>query len=295
MEEALEARVRELEARAQTLLAQASWDELGLEALKARLQEVQRLLKAQVEGVRVPSAEQLRERWMAWRGRVVPAYEALAASVRQVAAVHVPSLRPTNYKRNIVHVCSALGVLGIIALVPQPWMTWLAAASATWAWSMEAGRRRWPALNRALMAAFGAVAHPHETYRVNSATWYITALLLLSMMGSAALCAVAVAVLGLGDPAAALIGRRWGRVKLINGRSLEGSLAFVAAGGAGAAAAAWAWGVASAGGVIAVAAAASVGGAVAELVSRRVDDNFSIPMAAFGSGWLCAWALGVGI
>jgi dolichol kinase len=295
MEQALEERLKEIEVQLRALLAQPRWDGNGaLETLKLRLQEMQRLLLAQVDGLGVLSAEQLHDRWMGWRGKVVPAYEALAASVRQVAAVHVPSLRPTNYKRNLMHVSSAVGVLGIIALVMQPWLSVLSGLSAVWAWSMEFGRRRSPWLNSALMRFFGPVAHPHEAHRVNSATWYMTALFLLSLTGSAALCAVSVAVLGLGDPSAALIGRRWGKIKLVNGRSLEGSLAFVVMGGGGAALCAWAWGVPGGAGVIAaVALAASVGGALAELLSRRVDDNFSIPVAAMVSGWLCLWALGV--
>ena len=83
------------------------------------------------------------------------------------------------------------------------------------------------------------------------------------------------------DPAAALVGRRFGRTRMPNGRSLEGSAAFVVAG------AAVAWGTLgiwhpeldSARGLM-VAGAAAVLGAVGELASGRVDDNFSIPLAA---------------
>ncbi len=247
--------------------------------------------------VHLPSAgqlsEQITEQWVAFRRMAQPAYEALAASLRQVAAVHVPSLRPTNYARNIFHVSSGLTVIAIIALTPVPmWLSIASGAFALWAWSMEIGRRFSPWLNNVLMRVFKPVAHPHEAHRVNSATWYMTALFLLSLTGSPMLCAVSAAVLGVGDPTAALIGRRWGRIKLVNGRSLEGSTAFVVVGGLGAAACMAAWQPSLGAGVIALAAlAAGVGGALAELFSRRVDDNFSIPLAVLASTWTCLWFL----
>ena len=85
-------------------------------------------------------------------------------------------------------------------------------------------------------------------------------------------------VLGFADPAAAVIGRRFGQVRLINGRSLEGTATFFVT--------AWVTGMAALAvfhpeipraGVMCLGAA--VTGAIAELVSRRVDDNFTIPMS----------------
>ncbi len=132
------------------------------------------------------------------------------------------------------------------------------------------------------MKVFGLVAHPHEHQRVNSATWYATALVLLAALGSPLQAALGVVVLGVGDPVAGYVGRRFGRVRLVNGRSLEGSLGFAVS----ATAAAWAAALAFSGGALgllpalAVAAGAAVAGAAAELVSRRLDDNFTIPLAA---------------
>ena len=90
---------------------------------------------------------------------------------------------------------------------------------------------------------------------------------------------IAVMVLGLADPAAAWVGRRWGQVQLVNGRTLEGSLAFALVG------------TISAFGVVALLYAsvslwmafllslvAGIVGAVTELLCRRVDDNLAIPL-----------------
>ena len=88
-----------------------------------------------------------------------------------------------------------------------------------------------------------------------------------------------VAVLGFGDPVAAIVGRRFGRTHLRAGRTLEGSPAFVVAASlaSGAALTLFAPEVALRGTVAIVAA---VFGALAELFSDDVDDNLTMPLGA---------------
>ena len=94
---------------------------------------------------------------------------------------------------------------------------------------------------------------------------------------------MAIAVLGLADPAAAVIGRRFGKHRLIHGRSLEGTITFVIVGFV----AAFSVGLlhlappAAAVGAL----GASLLGALAELTSRRIDDNLSIPLASAAGAW----------
>ena len=79
--------------------------------------------------------------------------------------------------------------------------------------------------------------------------------------------------------AAAIIGRRYGRIKLVNGRTLEGTLTFVAVGTL--VATPWlalVWGMDS-GLALKLAFFGALAGGIAELFSRRVDDNLSIPVA----------------
>ena len=83
----------------------------------------------------------------------------------------------------------------------------------------------------------------------------------------------------LGDTAAALIGRRFGRHKTVNGKSIEGVIAFIAAAGVGIFCAIYfstqiivpVW-------KILIAATA---GSLVELFEKqlKIDDNFSIPVA----------------
>ena len=150
----------------------------------------------------------------------------------------------------------------------------------TTAWSCELGRRYSPRLNQALLRLMGRLAHPHEAWRVNSATWYATACVILASMWNAPVATVGIMVLGFADPAAAIIGRRYGKIELINGRTLEGSATFIAVGTL----TTWPWlvfawdlhGLTA----FAMALAGATLGGLAELFSRRIDDNFSVPLAA---------------
>jgi dolichol kinase len=104
---------------------------------------------------------------------------------------------------------------------------------------------------------------------------------------------VALVSLGWGDPAAAIIGRRFGRTRFANGRSVEGTAAFIAAAGVASFVALWlGFPQVPAGLALGMAAAGAVAGAVAELVSRRVDDNFSIPVSAAVAAAVVGLAVG---
>lgn len=201
--------------------------------------------------------------------------------------------RPQNGARSVFHVLSALAALLAVQLVLTPaTMPWFATAFAAAAWSMEIGRRVSPRVNTFLMWLFGLVAHPHEATRVNSATWYATALFGLSLTASPLACSLALVVLGFGDPAAGLVGRRFGRTRLAANRTLEGSVAFVAVGAlAGIGCLRIFYPEISAVPGAALAGVAALFGAIAEIVARRVDDNFAIPIAAAAGASLVALAL----
>lgn len=106
----------------------------------------------------------------------------------------------------------------------------------------------------------------------------LAAALLVNLLFVPFIAAGALAVMLTGDAAAALIGRKFGRHKTVNGKSWEGFAAFIIFGTAALAAVLaitglpcvfYLWGL---GGVILA--------AVAELFQKqlKVDDNFSIPL-----------------
>ncbi len=292
--ESLSAAARERLQRVATLLSEllSTPSSEVFAGLRERLTELARLLDEFTPQLDQGAAE-CREAWMRLRGQLLLRYDALARTLREFE-VHVPSLRPTNYKRNVFHIASAVfSLLLVEVFLTQPQLAVVAGAVMIWAWSAEIGRRRWPAVNRLLMRAMGPIAHPHEHWRINSATWYSTAIFLLAMTGEPIVQVAGVLILGVSDPLAAIIGRRYGKHKLVHGRSLEGSLTFLVTG--------WIAATALLMGVhtlpFATAALISAGAALpatfAELFSRRIDDNFSIPVSAAAGAWLTLQLLGL--
>ena len=230
--------------------------------------------------------------WVELKAQLRERYAGLSTALRR-ERVKVPELRPTNYARSAFHIGAALVCLGLIVFLSSRALPWAAGAFAAWAWTMEGLRRVSRRANTAMMRFFRPIAHEQERDRVNSATWYMTSLVLLALTGSPLLCVTGVAVLGLADPLAGLVGRRFGRVRLVNGRSLEGSLTFVLVGTLAARSAMLLVDTTLDSGTLWLTAfAAALAGGVVELASRRVDDNLSIPMAAAATAALVTTLLG---
>lgn len=232
-------------------------------------------------------AEKLTEAWTAYRKRLGLAYESLSQRLRS-RQVELPSLRPTNYARSLVHVACGTTSLLLIELVFSDRLRALVPTSfALFFWFLETLRRVSDRANTFLMWVFGKIAHPREAHHVNSSTWYGTSLALLGLFVPLQACAVAVAIVAFADPAASLVGRRFGKTKLVGERSLEGTTAFAIVGTLAAFAALSIWHGAELAPTRAllVAGLAAVGAAVTELVSKKVDDNFSVPMSAGLIAW----------
>jgi len=269
--DALANRVRRAAAEAEAVM------EPRVATLRERIAQLAGVLERAAPPVTTAPAEQAEgwgARWEAFRREVQPAVDALAESLKELPA------RPSNARRMVLHVCMGLTTTALVYPLPRAWLIAAPGLVALFAWTSEISRARSPRVNAALMRFFGPVAHAHEWRRINSSTWFTTALLLLALFFPKVSCAMATLTLGLGDPAAALVGRRWGRTRLGSNRSLEGTLTFVVV----ASLACFALlrtlhPQYSLGTAALVALAAGVSGALAEVLSTRVDDNFSIPMS----------------
>lgn len=277
-------RIQALRTHLQELTDKA--DAPALATIRERMAEVSHLLE---HAPRSPDLQHAKQRWNDFRLKVSPAYERLAASLSTLD-IHVPSLRPTNYARNFFHIGNAVVVGSLVHWMMDTRSALITALiGAGVAWSMEISRRVFPKVNTHLMRLFGPFAHPHEAWRVNSATWYATALCFLALLQDLRIATVAIIVLGFADPAAAVIGRRFGTIKLVHGRSLQGTGTFVVVGTV----VAYLWLTLahsfSPTTALAWALSAAIPGAVAELFSRRIDDNLSIPVSV-AVGLLCIQA-----
>ncbi len=195
---------------------------------------------------------------------------------------HGEGHRPPNPARLAYHLVSSLvALVAVETLIPPPLFPWVAVPAALVFWTGELLRREWSGLNDLVTARLGWVLHPREAGSVSSGTWYLTALALLSLTRDPLLGGVAIVVVGLGDPAASFVGRRFGRIRLATGRTLTGSLAFFAAAALGSAGVLWLWhGSLTVETRITIAIAAALAGALAEAFSQRVDDNLTVPLAA---------------
>jgi dolichol kinase len=208
-----------------------------------------------------------------------PAVDLVAIDVESAPISPAVPRRPENYTRSLFHVLSAAAALIMIRLIPhREWLILASGSLALFAWSLETARRVFPPANTYLMRFFSRIAHPEETHKVNSSTWYLTALLGLALFAPLRSAELGVVVLGLADPAAGFIGRRIGRTKIRKNRSLEGTLGFFAVGMAGAFGVLAVFHSLPLASMLAIAAVASASGALIELATIRLDDNFTIPV-----------------
>ena len=230
-------------------------------------------------------------------------YEGLARMLRNEpeVAVALPELKPRNYARNVFHVANGF----FCGWLYTTWdsrklMITIALLYVGWMGSLEIARRLNPRFNKYLVdKVFGAIARPSEAWRMNSATWFGIAVTIMLSLGLPRLaCIAAVLTLGLGDPAAALIGKRWGRHRLWKRKSLEGSLGFLVV--SFVAVSLWfaaflpevvAPGQGFGGALLAampLALVAGLAGAVTEALSDRLEDNLTITLAVAGAVSLVA-------
>ena len=75
---------------------------------------------------------------------------------------------------------------------------------------------------------FGRILRDHERFNLLGSTYLLIAALLCMYSFTKPIAVVAIAFVVIGDAVAALVGRRWGRIRLLD-KSLEGSLACLAA------------------------------------------------------------------
>jgi dolichol kinase len=196
-------------------------------------------------------------------------------------------LKPTNYTRNLFH--TAMGLTAVTLyhfFLTQRQALWILGAIFSLAALLEISRRfssRWN--NFLVDHIFRRVSRPSERYRVNSSTLYVLALLLITALFPKLAVEAAILLLGIGDPVASIFGQRFGKKKLFRDKSYAGTIAFFVAGFVSTTPLLLLSGVSLGYGLLS-AVIISLVGAVTELLSSRIDDNFSIPLASAAVGAL---------
>jgi dolichol kinase len=171
--------------------------------------------------------------------------------------------------RRVLHATSA--ILGPLALrLPGHGGTVALAALAGLALVLEVARHAVPSVQRAVGDLGRAVFRPGEERGMSGATALAFGYLATWGLVDARSAAAAIVVGGLADPAAALVGSRWGRQ---GGKSMAGSTACAGTAAVTLLACGYSAAPALVGGVVA---------AVAERAPWRGADNFLVPLAVGG-------------
>ena len=275
----------ELQARAQQLSQRfmEARDRAG-EKMGQTIDEVVQSLKEFRDELndRHPRLERVRSRWK----KLGVNYEALVAEMKEKRfglpeGVHFEHLKPRNLYRNAFHV--GMGLTGVTC-----YELWLDRTGAIYACSaflglfvlLELGRRLSSRFNALLVdTMLGKISRPHESHQVPAATWYAVAILMGVILFPQHAIELGLLVLAIGDPVASLVGKTWGKKKIFREKSVAGTLGFI--GSASMLAFAFLTVVVGMGMLkaLGIAFAVSVVGAVAELYSHRLDDNFTVPLA----------------
>jgi dolichol kinase len=241
-----------------------------------------------------PNVRDLRARYHSMAAE----YEAALVGLREmgyrswVARGHI---KPVNYWRNLFHAGNASLAFALYQwFLTREQALFSLGAIAVVAVAMEVSRRYFPRWNEFLVnRVFGLVSRPREKHAVNSATWYLFALMIACALFSKPALLVALLILGFSDPIASLVGKRWGTRKLRGQKSFQGTWAFLIS----------AAGLTVAYGALVGVPFLSLGGLIwvvgvplattgAELYGDRVDDNFGILIAGGAVASLSIYLMG---
>ena len=208
---------------------------------------------------------------------------------------HVPVLPyAAELQRKAIHLL-ALVLPGAILVLPRPTALLGLTVLAAFAVALDLARQRVPAVRRFVVdRAFGGMMRPEELppegapIVLNGAAWMCVSAAVCAWLFPPGVAAAALAMLMVGDGAAAVLGRRYGRTKWPGSpKSVEGSLAYaLTAFAIGLAVVAW---PGTSVGVGTVALGAAVGAAV-EALPLPLNDNMRVP---FLSGLAMAASLAI--
>ncbi len=219
---------------------------------------------------------------------LVRKYEDFVAQVRSARVFKAGSqprfrsLRLPKSTRSIFHACMGLIAVAMyqFVLTQQAAMIILLSLLSVFT-VLEISRRFSDRFNDFMVyRLFGAISRPQERYKTNSASYYLLALTIITLVAPREAVCMAVLALAFGDPMASIVGNHWGRTRLSNDKSLEGGLAFLAVSGL----AIFVYLLLFAGWLslpqrLLAAVCVSGVGAFVELFSRKFDDNFTVPVA----------------
>ena len=225
------------------------------------------------------------ERWRATRAELAELCRELDTTLQDHHGTRFElrrRVKPHNLRRSLFHAGSGIA-WAIAYLVLERWQVLLALGFFLTVFVTDDVMRRWFPDRRSTLAVtvFRTLSRPSESAKIASSTWYALSVLIGVLTLPEHGFVTGVLVLALADPAAALVGRRWGRRRLYRDKSWIGTAVFFSVAMAVALGATHGWvpelGVHR---WLSSAAIIALAGTIAELLGDHVQDNVSILLAA---------------
>lgn len=167
----------------------------------------------------------------------------------------------------------ALVIPTVYLVLPRPWAIAVMIAANLLIISFEVVRLRRCRIWNLLAPVFGPMVRPKEKRgNFTGALYILLSALFCIIFFNKYIAATAITFIIVGDVGSAMVGRRWGKHKLLGSKTLEGSLAFLVIALLVTTAIPYVpWSVGVIGAVVAT---------VAEALSIHRDDNLTVPLTA---------------
>jgi dolichol kinase len=131
--------------------------------------------------------------------------------------------------RKLYHLLGGLGLLSLYFLLGRTHALIFYGLLIIAVLAVDLTRLRLPAFNRFIQTRFSSFIRDNEANKLTGTAPYVLGIGLTLFFFRVHIASAAVCFLAFGDVAATTVGERYGRTKLAQGKSLEGTLAFVAA------------------------------------------------------------------
>jgi dolichol kinase len=177
--------------------------------------------------------------------------------------------------RALFHLVTGLLLVLLVQATGRGAGLWILGSGLTLVGIAEGVRLAVPSINRFLVERFGYLLKVEERSRPTGVGFFLAGVWLVLFLCDLEIALLSMIILAAGDPAAAVVGKRWGRIR-IGQKTLEGTLAFCVV--------AWTLGWVFQGigfdyslSILALGVASA---ALVELMPLRIDDNLILPLAA---------------
>lgn len=190
--------------------------------------------------------------------------------------------------RKLYHLFGGLGLLSLYYLLGRQQALICYGVLIAVVLAVDITRLRVPAFNRFIQTRFSSFIRRNEANKITGTAPYVIGIALTLLFYRTDIATAAICFLAFGDVAATTVGERYGRTKISGEKSLEGTLAFVAAAVLSGVLLNFA-GIHLMHGLILAGAIVAAG---VELLPLPVNDNLVIPVVSGGAMELIASATG---